>query len=141
MKVKDIAKEERNKAIIEKGLEDAKNDFSLFFKTLFVEDVDWTIAGHGPVAKRYNGIKQLFEQAEEALFARFSEPLRIHVKGLWADEDKVFAWIESQSKALDGQPYKNCYMYIMVIENDKVVSGIEWLDLDAYYNIVNRIKL
>jgi uncharacterized protein len=32
-------------------------------------------------------------------------------------------------------------MYIMSMKDGKVVSGIEWLDLHAYYDIVGRISL
>ncbi|RYG04571.1 MAG: nuclear transport factor 2 family protein [Chitinophagaceae bacterium] len=138
---KNIEQEAANKKLIEEALRDSAHDFTLFFKNYFVADVEWTIAGHGPVAATYHGMKELFEKAEEALFKRLAQPLVILTKGVWADGDEVFARIQSSSQAIDGKSYRNEYMYIMTIRNGKVVSGIEWLDLNAYYTIVERIKI
>ena len=139
MMKKNIEQEESNKKIVENALAESAHDFTLFFKNLFIEDVEWTIAGHGPVAATYYGMKELFEKAESALFQRLAQPLAIKTRGVWADGNEVFARIDSESVAIDGNPYKNGYMYIMTLKNGKVVSGIEWLDLNAYYDIVNRI--
>ncbi|MBW8685216.1 nuclear transport factor 2 family protein [Chitinophaga rhizophila] len=138
---RNIAKETSNKEIVKSALAEAAQDFTLFFNNLFVEDVVWTIAGHGPVAGTYHGMSHLFKDAEEALFQRLAQPLVVETVGVWSDGDEVFARIKSASVAIDGQPYRNEYMYIMTIKDGKVISGIEWLDLDAYYNIVNRITL
>lgn len=133
--------EQANLRIVRSALDDAASDFTRFFDAVFADDVEWTIAGHGPVARTYAGMKDLFDNAEKALFARFAEPLAIVTRGLWADGDEVFARIDSSSRALDGQPYRNGYMYIMTMRDGKVVSGIEWLDLNAYYDIVGRVTI
>lgn len=133
--------EQSNLDIVQSALAAASQNFAKFFDEIFLHDVEWIIAGHGPVARTYFGMQDLFDNAESELFKRFAEPLSINTRGVWADGDKVFAWIESSSRAIDGKPYQNCYMYIMTMSGGKVVSGIEWLDLDAYYDIVGRIKL
>ncbi|WP_158547851.1 nuclear transport factor 2 family protein [Dyadobacter luteus] len=136
-----IEQQAANKQIVTDALSESAHDFTLFFKNLFSKDVQWTIAGHGPVASTYYGMEELFEIAESPLYLRLAQPLTIKTLGVWADGNQVFARIESASVAIDGQPYQNAYMYIMTIENGKVVSGIEWLDLNAYYDIVSRISL
>ncbi len=133
--------EEANLRLVTEALESASQDFTKFFEAIFAPDVEWTIAGHGPVARTYRGMKDLFDNAEAALFARFAEPLAIKTRGVWADGTEVFARIDSSSRAIDGKPYKNSYMYIMTLQDDKVVSGIEWLDLNAYYEILDRVEL
>ncbi|WP_421943275.1 nuclear transport factor 2 family protein [Pedobacter sp.] len=138
---RNIEQEESNKRKVEQVLADSAHDFTLFFETLFSHDVEWTIAGHGPVAGTYRGMEDLFKNAESALYQRLAQPLEVKTIGVWADGDEVFARIESKSVAIDGKDYKNAYMYIMTIKDEKVVSGIEWLDLDAYYDIVGRINL
>ncbi|MBE9583322.1 nuclear transport factor 2 family protein [Mucilaginibacter sp. JRF] len=138
---RNIAQEELNKQIVKDTLARSAQDFTIFFKDLFIEDVEWTIAGHGPVAGTYYGMQQLFEKAEDALYQRLAKPLAVTTIGVWAEGNEVFARIKSTSEAIDGRPYGNEYMYIMTIKDGKVVSGIEWLDLDAYYDIVNRIQL
>lgn len=133
--------EEENLTIVRDALHAASQDFTKFFDAIFASDIEWTIAGHGPVARTYHGMKDLFDHAEEALFARFAEPLTITIRGIWADDDKVFAWVDSASRALDGEPYANRYMFILNMKDGKVASGIEWLDLDAYYSILERVKI
>ncbi|MFD1034792.1 nuclear transport factor 2 family protein [Sphingomonas hankookensis] len=133
--------EETNLRIINDALNDAAQDLTRFFDAVFASDAEWTIAGHGPVARTYHGMADLFDNAEKALFARFAEPLAIVTRGIWADGDNVFARIDSSSRALDGEPYRNGYMYIMTMKDGKVVSGIEWLDLNAYYQIIERVVI
>ncbi|AHE55268.1 nuclear transport factor 2 family protein [Sphingomonas sanxanigenens] len=133
--------EQANLQTVTGALDQASADFPKFFEAIFAPDVEWTIAGNGPVARTYHGMKDLFDNAEDALFARFAEPLAITTRGVWADGDKVFAQIDSRSRALDGKPYRNGYMYIMTMKDGKVVSGIEWLDLHAYYDILDRVTV
>lgn len=133
--------EQENLDIIAHALEAAANDFAEFFKLVFASGVEWTIAGHGPVARIYSGLEDVYVNAEEALFRRLAEPLKIKVIGIWADGDEVLVRIESSSRAIDDEPYQNTYMYILTLAGGKVVSGIEWLDLNAYYSIIERIHL
>lgn len=133
--------EAENLRVVTEALEAAAEDFPKFFEATFDPDAEWTIAGHGPVARTYHGLKDLFDSAEAPLFSRFAEPLAITAVGVWADGDQVFARIQSSSRALDGEPYRNEYMYIMTLRDGKVVSGIEWLDLNAYYEIVERVTV
>ena len=62
-------------------------------------------------------------------------------KGVWADGDKVFAHLTSAARAIDGLPYANEYLYILTMSDQKVVVGTAWLDLHAYYDIIDRVKL
>jgi len=133
--------EKANLNTVNAGLAAAAEDFTKFFEMIFAHDAEWTIAGHGPVARTYQGMEDLFTNAEEALFSRFAAPLKITPRGVWADGDKVFAQIDSATTAKDGRPYSNGYMYIMSLKDGKVVSGIEWLDLNAYYEILERIEI
>ncbi|MDQ0996328.1 ketosteroid isomerase-like protein [Phyllobacterium ifriqiyense] len=131
--------EKTNLTTVKDALAASADDFTKFFEAIFAPNAEWTIAGHGPVARTYHGMEDLFTNAEEALFSRFAEPLRITTRGVWADGERVFAQIDSATTAKDGKPYANGYMYIMSMEGGKVVSGIEWLDLNAYYEILDRV--
>jgi uncharacterized protein len=133
--------EEANLALVKEALEVGADDFTKFFREIFTPSTAWTIAGHGPVAREYSGLADLHENAEKALFDRLDGPLAITPRGLWADGDDVIIRIDSTATARDGQPYRNGYLYILTIEDGKVASGIEWLDLDAYYGIVERVKI
>jgi uncharacterized protein len=133
--------EEANLQIVKDALAEGADDFTKFFTKIFTEDTEWTIAGHGPVAGVYHGLKDLHENAEAALFDRLAGPLAITPRGLWADGNDVIVRIDSTAVAADGQPYNNGYLYILTMEEGKVVSGIEWLDLHAYYEIVERVEL
>jgi uncharacterized protein len=133
--------EEYNLSVIRSALDEAADDFTIFFRKTFSNDTAWTIAGHGPVAGDYHGLDDLHDNAESALFDRLAGPLAITVRGLWADGDDVIARIDSTGTAVDGEPYANGYLYILTMRDGVVVSGIEWLDLHAYYGIVERVTL
>lgn len=135
------ATEQRNRTLVENALEKAAQDFTIFFTELFTDDTEWTIAGHGPVAGVYHGLRELHDKAEAALFDRLAGPLAVASRGIWADGNDVIARIDSTGMAKDGQPYANSYLYILTFENEKVVAGIEWLDLNAYYEIVDRVAV
>ncbi|GAB3277642.1 nuclear transport factor 2 family protein [Kineosporia babensis] len=133
--------EEANLKAVKAGLEAGSVDFTRFFAEIFTETTRWTIAGRGPVAGEYNGLKALHENAEKALFDRLDGPLAITPRGIWADGDDVIVRIDSSGRARDGRPYRNGYLYVLTMQEGVVVSGIEWLDLHAYYEIVERVKL
>lgn len=133
--------EESNVATVRAALETGSEDFTKFFTEIFTQDTEWTIAGHGPVARVYHGLQELHDKAEAALFDRLDGPLAITPRGLWADGSDVIIRIDSTGTAIDGKPYRNGYLYVLTMADGKVVSGIEWLDLFAYYEIVERITL
>jgi uncharacterized protein len=135
------AQEQANLALVERALAIGAEDFTKFFREIFTPTTHWTIAGHGPVAREYSGLADLHENAEKALFDRLDGPLAITTRGLWADGADVIIRIDSSATAGDGQPYRNGYLYILTIEDGKVSSGIEWLDLHAYYEIVERVQV
>lgn len=133
--------EQRNRTVVEEALQKAAQDFTIFFTELFTDDTEWTIAGHGPVAGVYHGLRELHDNAEAALFERLAGPLAVMSRGIWADGNDVIARIDSTGMAKDGKPYANSYLYILTMENQKVIAGIEWLDLFAYYDIVDRVTV
>ncbi len=47
----------------------------------------------------------------------------------------------SAGEAVDGEPYNNEYLYIFTMKDQKAVTCTAWLDLYAYYGIIERIKL
>lgn len=126
-------------AAVESALAIGAEDFTKFFAEIFTDRTTWTIAGHGPVAGEYAGLADLHENAEKALFDRLDGPLAITPRGLWADGADVIVRIDSVGRARDGRPYANEYLYVLTMRDGKVVSGVEWLDLHAYYEIVARV--
>ena len=133
--------EQANVQLVRDALAAAATDFSKFGEAIFAPDIAWTITGHGLVARTFHGVDALIEYAEKALFDRWDAPAAVETKGVWADGDKVFAHLTSSARALDGLPYANEYMYILTMRDGKVVAGTAWLDLHAYYAIIDRVKL
>ena len=133
--------EQANVQAVKQALVAAEKDFGKFGEALFTDDVEWTITGYGLVARTFHGIKDLIDNAEQALFDRWDGTAAVTTKGVWTDGDKVFVHITSAARAVDGLPYANEYLYILTMQNQKVVAGIAWLDLHAYYEIINRVKL
>ena len=133
--------ERSNLEIVKDALAAAATDFSKFGETIFAPDVAWTITGYGLVARTFYGVDALIDYAEQALFDRWEGPAAVATKGVWADGDKVFTHITSSARAIDGLPYANEYMYILTMKDGKVVAGTAWLDLHAYYAIIDRVKV
>jgi hypothetical protein len=133
--------EKVNLEAVSDALDAATEDFGKFGEAVFDDDVEWTITGYGLVARTFHGMKDLIDNAEQALFDRWDGTAAVTKKGVWADGDKVFAHLTSAARAVDGLPYANEYLYILTMRNKKVVAGTAWLDLHAYYDIIDRIKL
>ena len=87
------------------------------------------------------GIKDLIDNAEETLFNRWEGIAAVQTKGVYANGDKVFAHLTSSARTIDGLPYANEYLYILPTKDVKVVAGTARLDLHAYYDIINRVKV
>ena len=132
--------EQRNLNAVQHALEEAAADFSKL-SGVFADDIRWTIVGHGTVARTFHGMNDLLDNGENALFQRISGHLKVSSKGVWADGDKVFVHMSSAGQAIDGKPYQNEYMYILTMNDGKAVSCTAWLDLYAYYEILERINL
>jgi uncharacterized protein len=133
--------EQTNVELVRNALAAALTDFGKFGEAIFSDEVEWTITGYGLVARTFHGIKDLIDNAEQALFDRWEGTAAVTTKGVWADGNKVFAHLTSAARAIDGMPYANEYLYILTMKDGKVVAGTAWLDLHAYYDIINRVKL
>jgi uncharacterized protein len=133
--------EQTNVQLVKDALAAATTDFGKFGEAIFSDNVAWTITGYGLVARTFHGMKDLIDNAEQALFDRWESMAAVTTKGVWADGDKVFTHLTSSAKAIDGLPYANEYLYILTMKDRKVVAGTAWLDLHAYYDIINRVKL
>jgi len=133
--------EQTNVELVKDALAAAASDFSKFGEALFSDDLEWAITGYGLVARTFHGIKDLINNAEQALFDRWKGTAAVQTKEVWANGDKVFAHLTSSAIAVDGLPYANEYLYILTMKNGKVVAGTAWLDLHAYYAIIDRVKL
>lgn len=132
--------EQRNLDAVQQALSEAANDFAKLAE-VFADNIRWTIVGHGPVARTFHGMSDLLENGENALFQRISGHLKVTSKGVWADGDKVFVHMASAGQAVDGKPYHNEYMYILTMQDGKAVASTAWLDLYAYYDLIERIRL
>ena len=78
---------------------------------------------------------------EQALSDRWDGTAAVETKGVWADGDKVFTHLTSSARAKGGLPYAIEDMYILIMRDGKVVAGTAWLDLHAYYDILNRVEV
>ena len=61
--------EQANLDAVEHALREAADDFRKLSQ-VFAEDIQWTIVVYGPVARTFNGIKDLLDNGETALASR-----------------------------------------------------------------------
>ena len=81
--------EQSNLQAVQHALNEASNDVVKLAGAL-ADNIRWTIVGHGPVARIFDGMSDLFENGEKALFQRISGHLKVTSRRVWANGDKVF---------------------------------------------------
>jgi ketosteroid isomerase-like protein len=104
------------------------------------DDVLWTIPGSGPTAGAYKGRQAYIDAAVTPLMQRLIGPVIPRVSHIWAVEDRVIIQWDQETPARDGHPYRNTYVWIFTIEDEKVVEVTAFLDLPAYDDLVSRLS-
>lgn len=67
-----------------------------------------------------------------ATMGRLAEPLRLTIKGVIAEGERVSLEIEGRAVSNAGKPYNNRYHFLFVVRDGVIVEGREYLD-SAYY--------
>jgi ketosteroid isomerase-like protein len=127
-----------------RNLEIVREAFALWedgepvFGALLADDVVWTIAGSGPVARTYRGQADFIEQASAPLLSRLATPLIPEVHAIWADGDTVIVRFDGEATTTSGAPYRNQFVWIFEMEDGKVHRGEAFLDLAAYQAVLEN---
>ena len=85
----------------------------------------WTI-GSMPISGRFG--KEHVEAASHRVLDLFPDGLKITIKGMTAEEDRVAIEAESYGRHVSGLTYANVYHFLMRARGGKIVEWREYLD-------------
>lgn len=124
--------QETNRALVENAFARwAAGEADIF--ALLADDAIWQIAGQDPdIAKTYRSRQDLLDATAVPLRARLAGPLEPSVLRIWADGDDVLVHWEGTAPMLDGSTYRNSYLWVMTVRDDRVVAVTAFLDNAAF---------
>lgn len=124
--------EGQNRAFISAAFEHwARGEGDIF--ALLAEDAKWQIVGSDPeIAKTYDGREELVSAAARPLAARLKTPIRPSVRKVWADGDDVLVHWDGSAELINGTPYKNSYLWIMTVKDQRIVAVTAFLDIPTF---------
>lgn len=117
----------KSKQLVARQFEKWKNGEESFFE-LLDKDVIWTVSGRSPVSGIYHGKDDFLENAVKPITERFTTPLKPELISLSCDEDYVWLHFKAQAGTVKGQLYENTYVWKMQLKNNRIVSGVAFLD-------------
>ncbi|MGC6399001.1 nuclear transport factor 2 family protein [Sphingomonas sp. FW199] len=127
--------EQRNAATVRAAFDQWKAGGDVFAE-LLAPDVVWTIHGSGPVAGTYSGRDELIDRASTPLVTRLATPIVPKVHRIVADGGTVIVRFSGAATTRSGEPYRNEFVWIFRMRNNRVVEGEAFLDLVAYQRVV-----
>ena len=132
------AQTEANRQTIRAAFE-AWKDRSGSIAEVFAPEIVWRIEGRSVASGEYASRQQLIDEVLAPFAARFSsssDPFGpIAIRAVHADGDTVIVIWDGRGTANDGQLYENSYVWIMRMEDGKVV------DATAFYDSISSNEL
>ena len=118
-----------NKQLIRDAFEAwSRGDGRAFFK-LVADDVRWTVIGSTPISGTYHS-KREFREVVRRLSERFTTELKVTVRDVFADGDKVAIQFESHAQGKNGTPYDQTYCWVTRLADGRVREVIAYLDTE-----------
>lgn len=133
-----IDNEARNKQLVQSAF-DAWSAGTGGPFVLLADDAQWTITGNSLAARAYPNKAAFMNEVIGPFNARLKEPLRPVVRKLAAEGDTVVVFFDAAAIALDGQPYRNTYAWIMELRANKVVRVWAFFDAIAFDALWTRV--
>ncbi|MFY0254198.1 nuclear transport factor 2 family protein [Chitinophaga sp. 30R24] len=133
-----------NKAIIKKGFEDWEKGVGNLFP-IVADDVKWTIENYtesteGFISKPivYNSKEALLNSDLKTLYAKLDGIIKPKLVGIYADGNTVIAYWEGMATAKDGLPYSNTYVWLIEMEDGKIVKLTAFLNMNVMNKLLNK---
>jgi ketosteroid isomerase-like protein len=127
----------QNEAIVRRAFDNWAKGGNVFAE-LLAPDVRWTIAGSGPVAGTYVGLKYFVDRASVPLISRLATPIVPKVHHIWAIGDTVIVRFDGSATTTSGAAYANQFVWIFRMANGVVTEAEAFLDLVAYQQVVDN---
>lgn len=124
--------QEQNRAFIQAAFDRwARGEGDVF--ALLADDATWQIIGADPeIARTYHSREALLAGAARPLAARLKTPLKPSVRKIWADGDDVLVHWDGSAEMVNGTTYRNSYLWILTLRNQRIVAVTAFLDIPAF---------
>ena len=126
---------EDNKALVHRYFKAVSDNRPAEAWEMLADDAVWTVGGHSPLTGSYDkqGLARL---TEDTILARLVDGIRIELKQVIAEGDKVCAEFTSTGARPDGKVYNNHYLFLLTIKDGKLWRCTEYLDTYHYVNVI-----
>ncbi|MFT4572030.1 MAG: ketosteroid isomerase-like protein [Hyphomicrobiaceae bacterium] len=95
---------------------------------IFADDIVWWVPPASPMAGTYEGKEAVFGMFASGVDLYAPEPMKIEIKGMVADDDKVAAEVEITAKTAKGGDYHNHYHFLFGIVSGQIKLVKEYVD-------------
>ena len=122
---------------------DAWRDGTGGITDVFAPEMVWRIEGHSLASKEYGSKQQFIDEVLTPFGARFStsDPFRpVTIRSVYADGDSVIVIWDGRGVANDGQPYENSYVWVMKMDDGKVIDGTAFYDSISFNDLWARVQ-
>jgi ketosteroid isomerase-like protein len=129
---------ERNRALVAQGFR-AWADGSGSPYELLADQVRWTITGNSLAGRTYPGREAFLSEVIRPFNARMRDPLVPEVHRLYAEGDTVIAHFDARGVARDGGAYVNSYVWILRLEQGRIIEAQAFFDSIAFDDLWRRV--
>lgn len=126
---------EENKALVTSYFQAVSDNRPGDAWAMLADDAIWTVGGHSPLTGTYDkaGLARL---TEDTILVRLVDGMRIELKQVIAEGDKVCAEFTSTGMRQDGKVYNNHYLFLLTIKGGKLWRCTEYLDTYHYVDVI-----
>jgi ketosteroid isomerase-like protein len=111
---------------------------------LLSDDIEWTITGNSLAAGTTRGRAELMAKVLGPFgerFAHSSDPFRPRrINGIYADGEMVVAYFDAAGSANDGKLYSNSYVWLLTLNQGKIVTATAFFDSIAFDDLWRRVQ-
>lgn len=132
--------EERNRTLLAGAFEAWANGSGSPYD-LLAPDASWTITGYSLASKTYPTKDAFIEEVIRPFNARMKSRLVPAVRRLYAEGDIVIAFFDASGTALDDVPYMNTYVWILQMEDGRIVRAHAFFDSIAFDDLWRRVPV
>lgn len=118
----------RNREIVERYFEQMRTG-APEIEALFSEEACWVAPQSSPVGRRHEGKAAVLALMGSgiSLYDR-SRPMELQIESMAAEGDRVFVEMTIEATTAGGEPYRNHYVFVFRLQEEKIVEIREHLD-------------
>lgn len=132
----DKSEMERNEIIIRTKFEQWKENGTNFFD-LLVKNVEWTVAGKGPLSKTFYGKEDFLKNAVQPVLEKLKTEITPELINITSKKEVVWLNWKGRAITLSGSTYENHYAWMITMRNDSIIKVTAFLDTHELYKLIN----